>query len=110
MHALHSLRQRWVHCWAHAAPRRSASLLIGGGLPTPSPRRLDGVQGDGFIFGMACFSLEGIGLIFPIRGSLQKPQVFTKLFISVATFAVIVYITFVSIKLKPMIQHPFKLR
>lgn len=45
-------------------------------------------------FGMACFSLEGIGLIFPIRGSLAKPQIFTKLFISVATFAVIVYIVF----------------
>lgn len=48
-------------------------------------------------FGMACFSLEGIGLIFPIRGSLQKPQVFTKLFISIATFAVCVYIGFGSL-------------
>jgi len=45
-------------------------------------------------FGMACFSLEGIGLIFPIRGSLKKPQIFTKLFVSIAIFAVFVYLIF----------------
>jgi len=45
-------------------------------------------------FGMACFSLEGIGLIFPIRGSLKKPKIFTKLFIAVASFMVMVYIIF----------------
>jgi proton-coupled amino acid transporter len=31
-------------------------------------------------FGIACFSLEGIGLIFPIRGSLQKPSNYKKMF------------------------------
>ena len=29
-------------------------------------------------FGIACFSLEGVGLIFPIRGSLKKPSSFKK--------------------------------
>jgi proton-coupled amino acid transporter len=45
-------------------------------------------------FGMACFSLEGIGLIFPIRGSMAKPQLFTKLFVICACCAVVFYITF----------------
>ena len=45
MHALHSLRQRWVHCCcaAAAAPRRSTNRMR---LPTPSTCRLDGVEGD----------------------------------------------------------------
>ena len=45
-------------------------------------------------FGMACFSLEGIGLIFPIRGSLKKPQIFTKIFVICAICAVSIYIAF----------------
>jgi len=45
-------------------------------------------------FGMACFSLEGIGLIFPIRGSLAKPKIFTKLFVTCACIAVVFYIAF----------------
>lgn len=65
-------------------------------------------------FGMACFSLEGIGLIFPIRGSLKKPQVFTKLFVSVASFAVVTYMIFGSLSnmalgqtVKAIIFHNF---
>lgn len=45
-------------------------------------------------FGMACFSLEGIGLIFPIRGSLKNPTIFTKLFVIVASGAVLLYMIF----------------
>lgn len=45
-------------------------------------------------FGVACFSLEGIGLIFPIRGSLKKQSNFKPLFIIVASFFVGVYILF----------------
>lgn len=45
-------------------------------------------------FGMACFSLEGIGLIFPIRGSLKEPTYFTKLFVIVASSAVLLYMIF----------------
>jgi len=35
--------------------RRPASPLIGGGLPTPSPRRLDGVECDVYVCDKACF-------------------------------------------------------
>jgi len=45
-------------------------------------------------FGMACFSLEGIGLIFPIRGSLKQPDQFTRLFVIVASSAVLLYMIF----------------
>lgn len=45
-------------------------------------------------FGIACFSLEGIGLIFPIRGSLQKPRIFSRLFTIIAYFFTTIYILF----------------
>merc|ERR1712048_508302 len=45
-------------------------------------------------FGIACFSLEGIGLIFPIRGSLKQPSKFNKLFTIIAGFFTSIYIIF----------------
>jgi len=45
-------------------------------------------------FGIACFSLEGIGLIFPIRGSLKEPKKFSFTFNMIAGFFTIVYIIF----------------
>lgn len=65
-------------------------------------------------FGMACFSLEGIGLIFPIRGSLKEPNHFTKLFVIVASCAVLLYMIFGTISnlalgnsVMPIIFHNF---
>ena len=45
-------------------------------------------------FGIACFSLEGIGLIFPIRGSLKTPSNFRIQFNWIASFMVQIYISF----------------
>jgi len=45
-------------------------------------------------FGIACFSLEGIGLIFPIRGSLQEPKKFSLIFTTIAAFFTSIYIGF----------------
>ena len=45
-------------------------------------------------FGIACFSLEGIGLIFPIRGSLKDPTKYKKIFNILSGFFVSVYIFF----------------
>lgn len=45
-------------------------------------------------FGIACFSLEGIGLIFPIRGSLKEPKKFLTTFNAIAAFWSGLYIVF----------------
>lgn len=45
-------------------------------------------------WGIACFSLEGIGLIFPIRGSLKTQTTFKPLFNMICAFFIVIYIIF----------------
>lgn len=48
-------------------------------------------------FGITCFSIEGISLIFPIRSSMKRPREFRKLFHWTAGMVIAVYLVFMAV-------------
>lgn len=58
-----------------------------------------GIHMDYFaqFFGITCFSIEGISLIFPIRSSMKRPYDFRRLFHWTAAVVIAIYLVFMSV-------------